>query len=56
MVEPPDNHKDLPHNVSKHYFIQYAEMMGYDFKHDDYSVMANWILTYLSVNQTTIEQ
>lgn len=51
MIDPPKNHDDLPHEVSKHYYMQYAEMLGKSFKHDDYSVMANWIITNIYVNR-----
>lgn len=50
MIEPPDNHQNLPHNVSKHYFMQYAEMMGKLLMHDDYCVMASWMITKLWYN------
>jgi len=49
MIQPPKGHNDLPHKVGKHYYMMLAEMMGRDFKHDDYSAIASWLLVYITV-------
>lgn len=45
MIDPPENHKELPDNVTKHYWMQYAEMIGKVILHDEYAAMAYWMIS-----------
>ncbi len=51
MVEPPENHENLPHNVTKHYYMQMAEIMGKEILHDDYCALAGWMITKISFDR-----
>lgn len=48
MIEPPENTENLPHRVSKHYYMMMAEMMGNAFQHDDYCCVATWMISKIA--------
>lgn len=56
MIHPPEGHDELPHKVSKHYYMMMAEIMGHSFEHDDYCCIASWMLVYIIVSNEKAEQ
>lgn len=54
MIPPPEGHENRPHKVGKHYYMQIAEMTGHNFQHDEYDVIANWLITYIAITNETI--
>lgn len=52
MIEPPEGHEQMPHKVAKHYYMMLAEMTGNYFLHDEYCIMAYWMLTNIALANT----
>jgi hypothetical protein len=56
MIEPPEGHEGKPHKVGKHYYMMMAEITGKPLLHDDYAVLANWMITKISVDNGNMER
>lgn len=52
MIEPPDNHDKLPHKVGKHYYMMIAEITGNILLHDDYAVLASWMICKIAIDRS----
>ena len=51
MIDPPDNHDKLPHKVSRHYYMMMAEITGKALLHDEYCILAGWMICKIATDR-----